>query len=45
MKDPLKRRFNVNDVLGQFDQDEKGNPLLLQDQKGDLVDKEGNRVN
>lgn len=45
MKDPEKRRFNVNDILGEFDRDEKGNPLILQDKKGELVDKDGNRVN
>ena len=45
MKDPEKRRFNVNDILGEFDRDDKGNPMILQDKKGDLVDKDGNRVN
>ena len=45
MRDPEKKRFNVNDVFGQFDQDEKGNPVILQDNKGELIDKEGNRVN
>ena len=45
MKDPEKKRFNVNDVFGDFDSDDKGNPLILKDHKGVLVDKEGNRVN
>jgi len=45
MLDPDKKRFNVNDILGRFDQDEKGNPLILQDKTGAFVDKEGNRVN
>jgi hypothetical protein len=45
MTDPDKKRFNVNDILGEFDRDERGNPLILQDKKGELVDKDGNRVN
>lgn len=45
MLDPDKKRFNVNDILGEFDRDEKGNPLILQDKKGELIDKDGNRVN
>lgn len=45
MLDPEKKRFNVNDILGDFDRDEKGNPLILQDPKGALIDKTGNRVN
>lgn len=45
MRDPEKRKFNVNDILGDFDRDERGHPLILQDKKGELVDKEGNRVN
>ena len=45
MRDPEKRRFNVNDILGDFDRDDKGQPLFLQDNKGELVDKEGSRVN
>ena len=46
MRDPDKRRFNVNDILGDFDRDDKGNLLILQENKtGSLVDKEGNRVN
>jgi len=45
MRDPEKRRFNVNDILGEFDRDERGHPLILQDKKGELIDKEGKRVN
>ena len=45
MVDPDKKKFNVNDILGEFDRDEKGNHLILQDKKGDLIDKDGNRVN
>ncbi len=29
MTDPNKRKFNVNDILGEFDRDEKGNPVIL----------------
>jgi hypothetical protein len=29
MTDPEKRRFNVNDILGDFDRDEKGNLIIL----------------
>jgi hypothetical protein len=45
MKDVDKRRFNVNDILGDFDRDERGHPLILQDKKGELIDKGGKRVN
>ena len=45
MADPDKKKFNVNDISGEYDRDERGNPLILQDQKGDLIDKDGNRVN
>lgn len=40
-----KRKFNVNDIMGDFDRDERGHPLILQDNKGELVDKDGKRVN
>lgn len=29
MRDADKRRFNVNDILGDFDRDERGHPLIL----------------
>ena len=29
MVDPEKRKFNVNDILGDFDRDERGHPLIL----------------
>ena len=45
MRDAEKRRFNVNDILGDFDRDERGHPLILQDKKGELIDKGGHRVN
>ena len=45
MRDPEKRRFNVNDVLGEVDRDDKGNLVILQNKTGSLIDKDGNRVN
>lgn len=45
MRDPNKRKFNVNDILGDFDRDEKGNLILLTNDKGELVDKNGKKVN
>jgi len=29
MRNPEKRKFNVNDILGDFDRDERGHPLIL----------------
>lgn len=43
--DPQKRTFNENDILGNFDRDEKGNPIILRDKNGNPVDKDGNKVN
>jgi hypothetical protein len=40
-----KRTFNENDILGEFDRDEKGNIILLQDKHGNFVDKLGRKVN
>lgn len=45
MRDPEKRKFNVNDILGEFDRDEKGNIIILENENGELVDKNGQRVN
>lgn len=45
MRDPHKRKFNVNDILGEFDRDDKGNVVILENDKGELVDKNGQRVN
>lgn len=46
MRNPDKRRFNIHDILGNFDRDERGNIIILQDQEtGNLIDKDGNRVN
>jgi hypothetical protein len=43
--DSQKRTFNENDILGEFDRDDKGNIILLQDENGNNVDKLGRRVN
>ena len=43
--DQEKRTFNENDILGNFDRDEKGNPIILRDKKGNPVDKDGKPVN
>lgn len=45
MVDPNKRRFNVNDILGDLDRDEKGNLYLLANKEGHLVDKNGTPIN
>lgn len=45
MRDPEKRKFNINDILGDFDRDDKNNLVMLQDKNGETVDKLGNRVN
>ena len=29
MTDPNKRKFNVNDILGDFDRDDKGDLIML----------------
>lgn len=45
MTNPDKRKFNVNDILGDLDRDDKGNLVMLQNKSGDTVDRQGNRVN
>jgi hypothetical protein len=45
MVNPDKRKFNVNDILGDLDRDEKGNVIMLTNKNGEMVDKKGNRVN
>ena len=45
MKNPENRKFNVNDITGDFDRDEKGNLIPLKNKKGFLVDKLGRPVN
>ena len=42
---PENRNFNENDILGSFDRDERGNLVLLENSKGQIVDKNGNLVN
>lgn len=39
------RLFNENDILGDFDRDEKGNVVVLQDNKGNNKDKTGRPTN
>jgi hypothetical protein len=39
------RTFNENDILGDFDRDDKGNVIVLQDEFGNCVDKQGRKVN
>lgn len=45
MCNPDMRKFNVHDIYGDFDRDDKGNPVLLQNVNGDWKDKQGNSVN
>ena len=35
------RTFNVNDILGELDRDERGNIIVLQDSQGNNIDKTG----
>ena len=39
------RTFNVNDILGELDRDEKGNIIVPQDNDGNTVDKTGKPTN
>lgn len=43
--DADQRNFNVNDVLGEWDRDEKGNVLVGQDKLGEDKDKQGRLTN
>jgi hypothetical protein len=46
MRDPEKRRFNVHDILGDLDRDDKGNLIIPNmSKKGEIFDKNGNRIN
>merc|ERR1711998_19541 len=38
-------KFNIKNVLGDFEMDPLGNPILDKDGKGNLVDRQGRRVN
>mmetsp|Transcript_22416 Transcript_22416/g.27588 ORF Transcript_22416/g.27588 Transcript_22416/m.27588 type:complete len:387 (+) Transcript_22416:7037-8197(+) len=39
------RTFNVNDILGELDRDERGNIIVLQDSQGNNIDKTGQTTN
>ncbi len=45
MVNPEMRKFNVNDILGEFDRDDRGNLIMLQNKEGLFVDKNGASVN
>lgn len=38
-------KFNINNVLGTFEMDPAGNPILGKNAKGELIDTDGRRVN
>merc|ERR1711998_423007 len=38
-------KFNIKNILGDFEMDPLGNPILDRDARGDLVDRQGRRVN
>lgn len=40
-----QRNFNECDILGDFDRDDKGNIIVLQDDEGNIQDKDGNPTN
>ena len=39
------RTFNVNDILGELDRDDRGNIVVLQDSQGNNCDKTGHMTN
>jgi hypothetical protein len=39
------KRFNITDVIGDFDKDPNGDIILQRDKVGQYVDKKGRRVN
>ena len=39
------RTFNVHDILGDHDRDDKGNIIVNQDQSGNFVDNNGKMTN
>lgn len=39
------RTFNVNDILGELDRDDRGNIVVLQDSQGNNCDKTGHATN
>lgn len=38
-------KFNTKNILGDFEMDPVGNPILTKDKNGNLIDREGKRVN
>lgn len=40
-----KYNFNPHNIRGDFDYDKEGNPKILKNKKGELVDKKGRKVN
>ena len=42
--DPRSKIFNEHSIMGEFDKDEKGNIILLTNEKGNLVCKNGRKV-
>lgn len=38
-------KFNIKNVLGNFEMDPLGNPILDKDSQGNLIDRDGKRVN
>jgi hypothetical protein len=38
-------KFNVKNILGDFEMDPVGNPILDKDANGNLIDRQGKRVN
>lgn len=38
-------KFNIKNVLGDFEMDPLGNPILEKDKNGNLIDRKGQRVN
>ena len=39
------RTFNVNDILGELDRDNRGNIAVLEDSQGNFIDKTGQLTN
>ena len=38
-------KFNIKNVLGTFEMDPAGNPILDKNENGELIDRDGRRVN
>jgi len=38
-------KFNIKNILGDFEMDPIGNPILDRDQQGNLIERQGRRVN